>query len=416
MTAYLALAVFLVGFSLVARRLAATVISAPMAFMGFGILTWWGGLVPEPFSREVLDVVAEVALVVLLFLDAAQTDARALRRDHGWPLRMLLIGLPLGFVIGTLAGWLLLPGWPLAVVALIAAILVPTDAALGQPVVSNPVVPERSRRALTVESGLNDGMALPLVLLIAAVVAAETGTSGADWLWFGLLQVTLGPLAGICVGWIGGRVLILAQERSTTSDVYEGIAALALAGAAYILAQLIGGNGFIAAFAGGLAFGVVVRGRCAFVYEFTESEGQLLSWMAFYLLGAVLVPEAVDGLTWQVLALILVSLFVVRPLAIWLSLIGTDALPVTRLFFGWFGPRGLATALFALLVVEGEDGAVAEMVETVAINAVWISAVLHGVTAVPGAVWYAARVQASTGAAEHRPVEASARRLRIHRP
>lgn len=414
MTAYLLLALFLVGFSLLARRLASTFLSAPMAFMGFGVLIWWMGLVPEPFSEEALHIVAEVALVVLLFLDAAQVDARALRRDHGWPVRMLVVGLPLGFAIGTLFGWLLLPGWPLAVVALIAAILVPTDAALGQPVVSNPVVPERSRRALTVESGLNDGMALPLVLLMAALVAVETDAPGGGWLWFGLKQITLGPLAGVFVGSVGGWVLTRAKERGTTSDVYEGIAALGLAGAAYILAQMIGGNGFIAAFAGGLGFGVVVRGRCRFVYEFTESEGQLLSWVAFYLIGAVLVPGAVAGLTWQILALILASLFVVRPLAIWISLMGSDATPTSRLFFGWFGPRGLATALFALLVVDGEEVPVADLVQNVAINAVWISAVLHGITAVPGAVWYARKIGALEDAAEHRPVEQSAKPLRSH--
>ncbi|MEJ8475364.1 cation:proton antiporter [Roseibium algae] len=409
--AYLLLALFLVGFSLLARRLSSTFLSAPMAFMGFGVVSWWAGLVPEPFSEEMLDVVAEIALVLLLFLDAAQTDARALRRDHGWPVRMLAFGLPLGFVLGTLFGWLMLPGWPLAVIALVAAILVPTDAALGQPVVSNPMVPERSRRALTVESGLNDGMALPLVLLMAALVAAETEAPGGGWLWFGLKQITLGPLAGVIVGCIGGWLLIRAKERGTTSEIYEGIAALALAVASYILAQMIGGNGFIAAFAGGLGFGIVVRGRCEFVFEFTESEGQLLSWMAFYLLGAVLVPEAIAGLTWPVFALILVSLFVVRPLAIWVSLIGSDASPTTRLFFGWFGPRGLATALFALLVVDGQENGTAEMVQIVAINAVWISAVLHGITAVPGAIWYARRMRDQEDAAAHRPVAESARPL-----
>jgi NhaP-type Na+/H+ or K+/H+ antiporter len=169
----------------------------------------------------------------------------------------------------------------------------------------------------------------------------------------------------------------------------------------------VGGNGFISAFVAGLAFGGVVKGACSFVYEFTESEGQLLTWAAFLLLGAALVPEAVAHLTWQMLALILLSLFVVRPLAIWVSLIGTDAAPITRLFFGWFGPRGLATALFALLVVEQISHEFGEQILHVAVNAVWISAVLHGLSAAPAAKWYGAKTAAMGDVAEMRDIEES---------
>ena len=175
----------------------------------------------------------------------------------------------------------------------------------------------------------------------------------------------------------------------------RGIGALALAASAYLAATLVGGNGFIAAFTAGLGFGAVVRGRCAFVYEFTEGEGQLLSWAAFFLLGAVLVPEAAAHLTWETALLILGSLFLVRPVAIWLSLVGTDAPPATRLFFGWFGPRGLATALFALLVIEQLEHGLGEKVLHIAINAVWISAVLHGLSAAYGAKLYANAVGSS---------------------
>ena len=161
-------------------------------------------------------------------------------------------------------------------------------------------------------------------------------------------------------------------------------------------AGLIGGNGFIAAFAAGLGFGAIVRGKCAFVYEFTEGEGQILSWTSFFLIGVVLVPEAIAHLTLLTLILILTSLLVVRPLAIWLSLMGTDAATNTRLFMGWFGPRGLATALFALLVAEQLDHELAEQVLHIAINAVWISAILHGLTAAPFAKWYGARAAEPT--------------------
>ncbi|WP_224814147.1 sodium:proton antiporter [Hasllibacter sp. MH4015] len=389
---YLIIAMFLMAFCMVANRLSRTILTAPMVFLGFGLLVAQLGMVPEAGSEAALHIVAEVALIVLLFLDAAQIDQRALLRRRVWPVRMLAIGLPLGFLLGTALGLILLPGWPLAVVALVAAILVPTDAALGQAVVTNPDIPERPRRALTVESGLNDGLALPLVLMMAAVAAPAADAPATGWALFALGQIVLGPLVGFAVGWVGGKVLLWAKRTAATAAVFEGIGALALAATAYLAATQVGGNGFISAFAAGLGFGAVVRGQCAFVYEFTESEGQLLSWTAFFLLGAVLMPDALAHLSWANLALILGSLLLVRPLAIWISLLGTDAAPATRVFFGWFGPRGLATALFALLVVDQLDHDIAEDVLHIAINAVWISALLHGVTALPGAKWYAGRM------------------------
>lgn len=397
MLGYLTLTLFLAAFCMIGQRLSRTIVTAPLLFLGFGAALAWLDMVPPLGSRHTLEIVAEVALIVLLFMDAAQIDVAQLRHRFVWPVRMLVIGLPLALVLGTVAGLVLLPGLSLVIVALIAAILAPTDAALGQPVVSNLDIPERPRRALSVESGLNDGLALPVILLLA-VIAAPAGQAPAEgWAIFGLKQLALGPLAGLVVGYGGGRVLLWAKRTGFTSTTYEGIGALAMAGSAYLSALYVGGNGFISAFVAGLAFGAIVRGRCAFVYEFTESEGQFLSWAAFGLLGAAMVPDAVAHLTWPVFALIMVSLFVVRPLAIWLSLLGTDASPVTRLFFGWFGPRGLATALFALLVVDQLDAGIGDFVLHLAVNAVWISAVLHGITAAPGARWYAQRATEAPG-------------------
>lgn len=407
----LILTVFILGFCLIARRLSSTILTAPMIFIALGVLFAETGLLPQSDAETALHLVAEIALILLLFLDAAQTDLKALRARHTWPLRMLVVGLPLAILFGTVAALPLLEGWPIFAVALVAAILAPTDAALGQAVVTNPIVPERVRRALTVESGLNDGLALPAVLLFASLTAQETGQNDTNWLLFGGKQLLLGPLAGAIAGLLGGKLLVLAQERNLTSEVYEGIAAAALAGSAYLGADAIGGNGFIAAFVAGLCFGNVLKGRCKFVYEFTESDGQILTWAAFFLLGLALVPEAVSQLTWQALALILVSLFLVRPLAIWLSLLGSDAAPVTRLFFGWFGPRGLATALFALLVVQKIDHDFAEPVLLLAVNAVWISALLHGLSAVPGAKLYAAKIGAQGDCPETEAITESAKPL-----
>jgi NhaP-type Na+/H+ or K+/H+ antiporter len=400
---------FTVAFTMLARWLSDTIVTAPMIFLGLGWVLSLTGLMPYAEIEDMLHLVAEVALIVVLFLDAAQTNLRALGKRHVWPARMLALGLPLTVALGTLAAFPFLPGWPLAAVALVAAILAPTDAALGQVVVTNPTVPERVRRALTVESGLNDGLALPAVLLFASLAAAAEGEQ-TNWVLFVAKQLVLGPAVGVVLGHVGGRVLLVAKERELTSDAFEGIGALALAGSAYLAATEIGGNGFIAAFVAGLAFGQVVEDRCRFVFEFTEGEGQLLTWGAFLLLGLALVPDALGHLTPASLAIILISLFVVRPLAVWLSLIGTDASPLTRFFFGWFGPRGLATALFSLLIVERVATEIAEPVLALAVNAVWISAVLHGVSAAPAARWYGVQVAAKGAMPETMEIEAWPRR------
>ncbi len=380
-----------------------------MVFIGLGVALSVTGLMSPENSHVILHPVAEITLVVLLFLDAAQTDLVALRKRHVWPTRMLLIGLPAAIALGAIAGLLLLPAWPFVAVATVAAVLAPTDAALGQAVVTNPNVPIRPRRALTVESGLNDGLALPLILLFSSLTAAESEVGGGTWLIFGAKQIILGPLVGIAVGAVGGWLLLRAKALKTTSDIYEGVGALAMAGVAYLAALQVGGNGFISAFVAGLAFGGIVKGACKFVFEFTESEGQMLAWASFLLLGAALVPEAIMHLTWPMLAFILLSLFVVRPLAIWLSLIGTDASTLTRIFFGWFGPRGLATALFALLIVDEIPDEFGEPILHTAINAVWISALLHGITAAPLARWYGQKISEKGNCPETEAIETSAK-------
>lgn len=407
-TGLLILAIFAVAFAMLAKRLSNTILTAPMIFIAFGYLLSTTGLFLQKEAEQMLHLVAEIALVVLLFLDAAQINLGVLSRQHSWPVRMLALGLPLSILLGTAAAWLVFPELPVFALALIAAILAPTDAALGQAVVTNMNIPERSRRALTVESGLNDGLALPAVLLFASLTAEVMDQDGTNWIIFAIKQLVLGPVVGITAGLTGGAMLIWAKKHKTTAEPYEGVGAIALAAVAYLGAIHIGGNGFIAAFVAGLCFGHVVKGRCKFVYEFTESEGLLLSWGAFFLLGLALLPDALQHLSVPVIAMILISLLAVRPLAIWISLIGTDASTTTKLFFGWFGPRGLATALFALLVVPQIDHKLADFILMLAINTVWISALLHGATALPGANWYAARIKSMGDCPETQPIQLSA--------
>ena len=410
----LAVCMFTVAFAMVAKRLAMSMITAPMAFLAFGVLLSFTGWISDDAAEEILHIVAEITLIILLFLDAAQIDLAALRKQHVWPVRLLVFGMPLMLLLGIAAAAPFLPAMPLVAIALVAAILMPTDAALGQSVITNPLVPERVRRAITVESGLNDGLALPAVLLFASLAAGGMSADPVNWFTFTAKQLVLGPVVGGFIGLAGGAVLLFAKRRNLTSDIYEGVGAIALAAGAYLAADLIDGNGFIAAFAAGLAFGNIIQGKCKFVFEFTESEGQLLSWSAFLLIGLALVPNALSYLDPATLALILVSLIIVRPIVVWISLMGTDASPLTRIFIGWFGPRGLATALFALVALTEVSHELAEPILAIAVNAVWISALLHGVTAAPAARWYAKLIQRRGPCPETQKIETSAKPLKTH--
>lgn len=395
--ALLAVAVAAFAYSLIARRLANGVLTGPMIFLGLGLAIDQAGLVNLGHAEAALHTLAELTLAIVLFADASMVNLNALRRRIVWPERMLLGGLPLAILFGFCTGLILLPDWPVWELALLAAILAPTDAALGQAVVTNEAVPERVREGLTVESGVNDGMALPAVLMFGCLaVGGVHDNVQSNWLLFALEQIGFGLLAGASIGAAGAIALGQAKDRRWTSEAFEGIAILALAGLCYLAAIEIGGNGFISAFVGGVAFGTLMTGRATFLFEFMETEGQLLVLGTFLLLGASIAPIALTGVEPAWIILILLSLFVVRPAAIWLSLWRTDASPLVKGFMGWFGPRGLATALFALLVVGQLPGMEkSEEILSISVLAVLISAVLHGVTAAPGARWFARKLEQS---------------------
>jgi NhaP-type Na+/H+ or K+/H+ antiporter len=400
------LAVF--AYAIGARRLSRTPVTAPPLFLALGVALHAAGLAgtEAPGLRAPLEWLAEATLALVLFSDAARTDARALLRRPVWPLRMLGLGLPLAIGLGAGAALLLLPGWPVWEAAALAALLAPTDAALAQPLIADRRVPERLREALTVEAGLNDGLALPAVLVFASLAAGAAGLAGggaqdaAGWLGFLAAQIGLGVAAGTTAGLGGGRALEHACRRDWLDERTEGVAALAVAALAGFGAEALGGNIFVACFAAGLAFSLRLGAPEAgepphrarrFAADFLENEGQLLILAAFVLIGAELLPPALDRVGAGALALLLLSLFVIRPLAIWLSLIGTDAPPRARLFLGWFGPRGLATALFALLAVDVGALERGGEILAAAAAAVAVSALLHGVSAAPAAARYARR-------------------------
>jgi NhaP-type Na+/H+ or K+/H+ antiporter len=382
----LALTVVLIGYSLVAARLDRISITAPMVFVASGAVLGlfapdWVGLVGEP---ETVRLAAELTLALLLFADASTLRWRELREDGALPARLLLIGFPLTVLAGFVVGTLLAPtaGW--AAAALIASILAPTDAALGLGVFTNRDVPGRIRRALNVESGLNDGMATPLVTLFLAWVIAEEGTGPENWGAESLRQLGIGLVAAVIVGYVTGRLIALSQTRSWASETSDRLAVLASALLAYAGAVTLGGNGFVAAFVAGLVFSVASRGEVRHSVEFTEDLGLFASFLVWAIFGAVLLgPVLGSGLRFEPIAYAILSLTVVRLIPVGLSMIGSRLRWSSILFMGWFGPRGLASVVFTLIAFETldhEELATATLVE-VAAWTVFLSVMAHGLSA-----------------------------------
>ncbi len=389
-------------------RLVRADLTAPIVFVGVGALFaafTSVGAETDAAGREAMRALTEATLVWVLFSDAARVGVRELRTDAGVYGRLLGVALPLTVLVGALGAWWVL-GAPMPWLALlIGAALAPTDAALGAIVIVHPAVPLRIRRILNVESGLNDGIVTPVVLLAIAGVAATEGDSGPTVLG-AALQLAGGALVGAAVGTAGGWLLREGRRRGWAEESFAGPAVLALALLAYAGSLAGNGNGFVAAFVGGIAFGHVAgRGgpREVFYVEQTAGLASLLVWMLF---GAVAVPLLYGRLDWQMLVYALLSLTAVRMIPVALSLVGAGLGLRTVLFVGWFGPRGLASVVFALLAVE-ELGVDARPAVAVIVLAVLLSVLAHGLTAGPLAARYGAQVSATTRPDDEGPAAAA---------
>ena len=398
-------------YSTQSQRFENTVFTAPMLFMGIGLLLshYVLNLIPIHTEVHVIHTIAEITLILVLFIDASHIKLDVLLKQKSLPSRMLLIGLPLTVVLGGLIANYLFPSIGLWQAVLLAAILAPTDAALGQSVVSNIKVPIRIRQTLNIESGLNDGFVLPLVLILA-FLAVMSGSSDQNWVKFVSLQLIFGPLVGAAIGYVGAVMLSHAEEKKWVTEIGTGLASLAIAIAAYTGAEAVHGNGFIAAFIAGLCFGNTFKKESQFFFEFAEAQSHLLTTFTFLMFGAVLLPSILPVIEWRHLVYALLSLTLVRMLPVAISLIGSGIKPVTYLFLGWFGPRGLASVLFALLILQQSDIANKEQVLIVTFLTVALSVLLHGITAAPFARIYAEKISAHTQSEEahvtaHMPYE-----------
>ncbi len=382
--------VFLFGLvSAVADR---SPITAPMVFVAVGVLIGPLGvdLFDVGMDSKMIKIIAGVTLVLILFTDASTIHLRALKSEYKIPLRLLGVGLPLTMFTGYIFAVPIFPEESLWMVAVMAFVLSPTDAALGQAVVNNKKVPRLVRDSIEVESGINDGIALPAIMVCMAGLTAIDGTSQDLVYWgsFAAKQIVFGILIGSAVGMVGGMLINFSVKRDWMEPVFQRLASFSLALLSYALAEELGGNGFIGAFFGGLMLGArtkVVRNR---IQEFGEAEGQQLSLFVFLLFGMVLVPEAKEH--WDGVALLyaLLSLTVIRMVPVAISLIGTKMDLVTVGFIGWFGPRGIASILYILIFVNEVGKEDNERLLSVIVLTILISVFLHGLSAVPLSNWY----------------------------
>ena len=384
-----ALSIVIFAWAILSERLAARNLTGPLVFLLAGLLlanpNW--GIVSVDVESSTVHHLAEITLALLLFADASAVPLAAARHDLSLTTRLLAIGLPLSILAGTAVAVVLFPSFPLALAGLIAASLAPTDAALSASVIADERLPIGVRRVLNVESGLNDGIATPVVTFCIAATATALGLVSHDYdEGFGAVgQLAIGVAVGAGVAVVGGRLLALAHQRGWVQHGSRRLATLSLALIAFLVAGEAGGNPFVAAFVGGLVFGTVAKADAAESVELTELAGSLLSLVLWFVFGAGFVLPALEDLDARMVLYALGSLTVVRMVPVALALVGAGQGRTTAAFIGWFGPRGLASVVFALLAVEelgNADPRVEVAVNTIAVTIVF-SIVAHGVTARP---------------------------------
>lgn len=353
---------------------------AGMALGPFGFNVLEGGPDTSTFT-----VLAQLALTMILFNQAADLDLSAVVRRRDVTFRLLVIGIPLAIALGTLTAVIVLPVMPLWEAVCLAAIVAPTEVALIDALLDNERVPERIRHTLSTESGFYDGFALAALLAALAVASQRTHSSDTHWGWFLVRTELVSVAVGVGVGLVGGWVLGMARNRGWMSDTWAQLATVAIALVCFQVGEHLHGSGFVAAFAGGLAFAFAVRraGTRPDMHV-SEATGHLLELLVFAMFGGYAVIVGWRAADWRVVVFAVVALVLVRLIAVSVALVRSEVPGRDRLFIGWFGPRGISTLVLGLLVVE--RGAIEQesLITQVVVITVTLSLVLHSATAWPG--------------------------------
>jgi NhaP-type Na+/H+ or K+/H+ antiporter len=397
------LGLFAFAYSLVAERLGRTPVNGALVYLAFGVIAGPVGLGLLDFGigGEGVRTIAELTLALVLFSDASNANLAVLRKTVALPRRLLLIGLPLTILFGFGVGRLLFPGLGVLEVALLATMLAPTDAALGKAVVSNPAVPDPVREGLNVESGLNDGICVPILFPFLAL-ATESGAGGSTGALAARLvaeEIGIGAGIGIGLAIVGAYGLRAAAGRGWLEPgPWVKIPVVALAFGSFALAQFAGGSGFIACFSGGLTFGALIRKHKEAVLEGAEGAGEVFALVTWVVFGAAVVGHHAGTTDWQVVLYAVLSLTVIRMLPVALAVIGLGVRTDAKLFLGWFGPRGLASIVFVVIVAQDKLPGSETLIATTVVTVV-LSIIAHGLTANPLAKAFGARAKAESAGA-----------------
>ena len=382
----------LVAVAAISGRLSGTVVTPAMVFVAVGLLVGPEvlGEIDLGSSSGTVRALAEGTLALVLFCDASRIDLGMLRREVGVPVRLLGIGLPLTIALGALAAAVLFDRLSIEEAVILSIVLAPTDAALGQAVVVEPRVPGRIRQGLNVESGLNDGICVPLLFAAVAVADVESeiseGRSAATLL---LEEIGYGVVGGVVGGLVVAAIIIYAGRRDLIADQWRQVIPGAGAALAYGTASALGGSGFIAAFVAGMTFRLALGRDPANINDLSEQVGNVLNGVTFLFFGAILLGPALGELTWELALYAVLSLTLARMLPVAIAMLGSRARPPTLAFLGWFGPRGLASIVFAVIVIEEASLPHEHLIVLAIYLTVGLSVFAHGLSAAPFANRYA---------------------------
>lgn len=402
----------LLGVGAVSQKLTNSALTPTMVFVAVGVILGPQFLdgIDIPNTDSAVRTLAEASLALVLFSDASRINLGSLRRGIGVPSRLLGLGLPLTIVLGTVTAFFMFDQISLGEALILGVVLAPTDAALGQTVVTDEQVPGRIRQGLNVESGLNDGICVPLLFAAVALADVESQIAGdRGSIQLLLEEVGFGIVAGLIAGALVAMIIVQAGRRGLIAGPWKRVIPVAGAAFAYGLATAFGGSGFIAAFVAGIVFRGLLGRDPAKLNELSEEFGDILGGVTFLLFGALFLGPALGQISWEIALYAILSLTAVRMIPVALSMIGSSARWPTIAFLGWFGPRGLASIVFAVIVVEESNLANQELLVQVVFITVGLSVFAHGLSAAPLAgrygSWFKAHPRQPT--MESRPEEVS---------
>jgi NhaP-type Na+/H+ or K+/H+ antiporter len=378
------LAFFIFLYSISSGGLERTPISGAVVFTAFGVIMGPLGLawLQLDLEAEVLRTLAELTLAILLFSDASNANLNILKQNIRFPQRLLLVGLPITIVLGFAVGLLLFDSLTVFEIAILATMLAPTDAALGKAVVTNQSVPENIRESLNFESGLNDGICVPILFVFLALATNSGGEEGVTILALTLVaeEIGIGAVVGIVLTFSAVLLLKQCKPRGWITETWRQLPVIVLAVSCFAIAQILGGSGFIAAFVGGLLFGALAKQHKHHLLLAAEGTGDTLALITWVIFGATVIGHSIDKMSWEIILYSVLSLTVIRMLPVFFVLGGLNLRNDEKLFMGWFGPRGLASIVFAVIVLN-EHLPGGDIISMTVVSTVVLSILLHGISA-----------------------------------